>query len=111
MRVRVLHDDYIRLHVCPVLESESKETVVPLEKSILTASCKSVACNWHSGDMVSNLSTHKEYDVILTKTPPRTTLASVVSSQATITSSCTLFLFKADTSQSRATATSARCSV
>ena len=66
MRVRVLHDDYIRLHVCPVLESESEVTVVPLEKSILTASCKSVACNWHSGDMVSNLSTHKEYDVILT---------------------------------------------
>jgi len=66
MRVRVLHDDYIRLHVCPVLATESEVSVVPIEKCLLTASCKSVAGTWHSGDTVANLSKHPDYDVILT---------------------------------------------
>ena len=65
MRVRFVHDDFIRVTV----DSAAKgQHVFALKKAMLTASCKSVDASWSSGDNVHKLNSEgsEHYDIILT---------------------------------------------
>jgi len=70
MRVRFVHDDFIRVNVG---EPGGRKHVVVVQKAMLTASCKSVEGSWSAADNVYRLNTNAQdaFDVILSTSATR----------------------------------------
>ena len=70
MRVRFVHDDFIRVNVG---SSGGSNHVVAVKKAMLTASCKSVDGTWSADDNIYRLNTKSDdaFDVILTTSATR----------------------------------------
>ena len=70
MRVRFVHDDFIRVNVGT---SGGSNHVVAVKKAMLTASCKSVDGTWSADDNIYRLNTKSDdaFDVILTTSATR----------------------------------------